>query len=104
MSVQQHVEQSSPLAPTVLAHVAPEIAGPETSGPFPDEQVDHIVERLQRRYADRQISRTDIERSVRQFSHRFENARIRTFANVFVERLVRKSIDEQAGDRRAAAA
>jgi hypothetical protein len=46
----------------------------------------------------RQGSRTDLERRVRGFHRQFDNAAIRTFVAVFVERLVRRSIEEPSSE------
>jgi hypothetical protein len=59
-----------------------------------DQHVTEIVDRLRRRYPDDRISRTDLEARVRGFHSEFDNANIRTFVAVFVERLVRRSLDE----------
>jgi hypothetical protein len=62
--------------------------------PVYDEQITEIVGRLQRHYPSEQISRAELEGRVRGFHRQFNTARIRTFIAVFVERLVRRSIDE----------
>jgi hypothetical protein len=68
-----------------------------------DDQVEDIVERLQRRYTAQEISRTDLEDRVRGFYRQFDGAPIRAFVNVFVERLARRSVDdEKAGTTTAA--
>jgi hypothetical protein len=59
-----------------------------------DQDITEIVDRLQRRYPDDRISRTDLEGRVRGFHREFDNAAIRTFVAVFVERLVRRSLDQ----------
>jgi hypothetical protein len=63
-----------------------------------DEQIAEIAGRLQRRYPNEQISRADLEGRVRGFHRQFDTARIRTFVGVFVERLVRRSIEQQHVD------
>lgn len=78
-------------------------ATPEATVLVLDDQIDDIVERLQCRYNAQQISRTDLEDRVRGSYHQFDGAPIRAFVNVFVERLVRRSVDdEHAGTTTAA--
>ena len=62
--------------------------------PAYDEQIAEIADRLQRRYPGERISRADLESRVRGFYRQFDTARIRTFVAVFVERLVRRSIEQ----------
>jgi len=62
--------------------------------PVYDVQIAEIVGRLQQRYPREQISRADLEGRVRGFHRQFSTARIRIFVAVFVERLVRRSIEE----------
>ena len=59
-----------------------------------DEQIAEIVGRIQQRYPGEQISRAELEGRVRGFQRQFSTARIRTFVAIFVERLVRRSIEE----------
>ena len=66
----------------------------QLSPPGHDEQITEIVGRLQQRYSGEQISRAELERRVRDVHRQFNSARIRSFVAVFVERLVRRSIDE----------
>jgi len=58
-----------------------------------DEQITEIIGRLRRRYPPERISRADLEERVRGAHHQFDAARIRTFVAVFVERLVRRSLE-----------
>jgi hypothetical protein len=60
------------------------------------EQIIEIVGRLQRRYPAERASRADLEGRVRGFYHQFDTARIRTFVAIFVERLVRRSIERSS--------
>ncbi|WP_433789678.1 three-helix bundle dimerization domain-containing protein [Actinoplanes sp. CA-252034] len=78
-------------------------ATPAATALVTDDQVDDIVERLQRRYNTQQISRTDLEVKVRGSYHQFDGAPIRAFVNVFVERLVRRSVDDELAVTTAAA-
>jgi hypothetical protein len=57
-------------------------------------QIHEIVERLERRFSREQISAADLQARVRGFYDQFAKARIRTFIVIFVERLVRRSIEE----------
>ena len=66
--------------------------------PVYDEQITEIVGRLQQRYPVEQISRAELERRVRDVHREFNTARVRGFVAVFVERLVRRSIDEPTLD------
>jgi hypothetical protein len=63
-----------------------------------DEQITEIVGRLRQRYPDERISRTELERRVRDVHRQFNTARVRGFIAVFVERLVRRSIDQPTVD------
>jgi len=58
-----------------------------------DDQIDEIVGRLERRYTRDQISSADLDSRVRGFYLDFATARIRNFVSIFVERLVRRSIE-----------
>ncbi|GID98217.1 hypothetical protein Adi01nite_76290 [Amorphoplanes digitatis] len=58
-----------------------------------DEQIGEIVGRLERRYTREQISSADLDSRVRGFYRDFAAARIRIFVSIFVERLVRRSIE-----------
>jgi hypothetical protein len=59
-----------------------------------DRQIAEIVDRLRRRYPGEQISGADLEDRVRSSFRQFGPARIRAFVGVFVERLVRRSIEK----------
>ena len=59
-----------------------------------DDQIAEITGRLERRYPSEQISRSDLEARVRSAYRQFDTARIRTFVAVFVERLVRRSVEQ----------
>jgi len=87
--------QSGSPIPTSLDRVR--LDSPELE-PVYDAQIAEIVGRLQRRYPREQISRADLEGRVRGFHRQFSTARIRTFVAVFVERLVRRSIEEPSVD------
>ena len=69
--------------------------------PLYDEQIAEIVSRLQQRYPREQVSQADLEGRVRGFHRQFSTARIRTFVAIFVERLVRRSIEEHVRQRAA---
>lgn len=58
-----------------------------------NDQIDEIISRLERRYTRDQISSADLNSRVRGFYRDFATARIRSFVSVFVERLVRRSIE-----------
>nr|BFE74730.1 hypothetical protein GCM10020092_080310 [Actinoplanes digitatis] len=59
-----------------------------------DEQIGEIVGQLERRYTREQISSADLDSRVRGFYRDFAAARIRIFfVSIFVERLVRRSIE-----------
>jgi hypothetical protein len=58
------------------------------------EQIAEIAGRLRRRYSSEQISGADLEARVRGFHRQFDTARVRTYVAVFVERLVRSSIEQ----------
>jgi hypothetical protein len=77
--------------PTPLGRARPDFAEIQ---PPNDEQIAAIVSRLQPRYPHEQISRADLEGRVRSFHSQFGTARIKTFVAIFVERLVRRSIEE----------
>jgi hypothetical protein len=62
--------------------------------PLYDDQIADIVSRVQQRYKRDQISQAELEDRVRGFHRQFSTARIRTFVAIFVERLVRGSIEE----------
>src|SRR6476660_8170008 len=91
MSTVQLPTRPGPPTPTALT-AAPADSPPV--GPMYDEQINDIVLRLEQRYPDNQISHVDLERRVRAFHRQFNTARIRSFVSVFVERLVRRSIDQ----------
>jgi hypothetical protein len=63
------------------------VEGPE------DRQIAEIVDRLRRRYPGELISGSDLEGRVRSSYRQFGAARIRAFVGIFVERLVRRSIE-----------
>jgi hypothetical protein len=58
-----------------------------------NENIEDIVGRLGRRYTPEQISRAELTNRVRAFYKDFAAARIRNFVGIFVERLVRRSIE-----------
>jgi len=91
MSTMQLPTQPGPPTPTPLPD-AP--AGSPPVEPVYDEQIAEIVGRLEQRYPGDQISRADLEGRVRGFHRQFNTVRIRSFVSVFVERLVRRSIDQ----------
>ncbi|GIE90937.1 three-helix bundle dimerization domain-containing protein [Actinoplanes regularis] len=64
-----------------------------------DDQIDEIVGRLERRYTRDQISSADLDSRVRGFYRDFATARIRSFVSIFVERLVRRSIETPVPSR-----
>ncbi len=65
-------------------------------GASSDEQIVDIIGRLEQRYPEERISRPELDRRVRGFYRQFDSARIRAFVGVFVERLVRASIEQPA--------
>jgi hypothetical protein len=101
---------TAPLSPQATTRVGPPTpfglarAYSAKNEPPYDEQIAEIAGRLQRRYPNEQISRADLEGRVRGFHRQFDTARIRTFVAVFVERLVRRSIEKQEAPRFPAAA
>ncbi len=58
-----------------------------------DAQIEEIIDRLERRYTREQISSADLNSRVRRSYREFSTARIRKFVSIFVERLVRRSIE-----------
>ncbi|MET3426649.1 hypothetical protein BJ973_005861 [Actinoplanes tereljensis] len=58
-----------------------------------EDQIVEIVSRLGRRYTRDQISTAELTSRVRTFYSGFATARIRSFVGIFVERLVRRSIE-----------
>jgi hypothetical protein len=58
-----------------------------------DYQIEESVRRLERRYTREQISIAELTSRVRTFYGGFASARIRSFVSIFVERLVRRSIE-----------
>jgi hypothetical protein len=58
-----------------------------------NENIEDIVSRLGRRYTRDQISIAELTNRVRTFYNGFAAARIRGFVSIFVERLVRRSIE-----------
>jgi hypothetical protein len=99
MSTMQLPTQTSvqpwPPSPTPAAGVG---SASSQVAPVYDEQIIEIVGRLQRRYPSERISRAELERRVRDVHRQFNTARVRGFVAVFVERLVRRSIDEPTLD------
>ena len=89
MATRQLSEQTSS-SPSAATGAKP------TTGGY-DEQIAEIANRLERRYPDERISRSDLEDRVRHFYRQFDTAHIRTFVAVFVERLVRRSIEQPPG-------
>jgi hypothetical protein len=87
--------RESPGRSTPVQHggARPDAAQIESSS---NEQIIEIVGRLQQRYPAQQTSRADLEGRVRGFYHQFDTARIRTFVAIFVERLVRRSIEQSS--------
>lgn len=59
-----------------------------------EEQIAGIVDRLQQRYPREVVSGFDLEGRVRGAYRQFGTARVRTFVTIFLERLVRRSIEE----------
>ena len=90
-----HQIPASPGQPSPVPHdgARPDAAPIESSD---HEQIIEIVDRLQRRYPAERASRADLEGRVRGFYHQFDTARIRTFVAIFVERLVRRSIERSS--------
>lgn len=58
-----------------------------------NDQIEEIVGRLGRRYTRDQISVAELTTRVRTSYNGFAAARIRSFVGIFVERLVRRSIE-----------
>ena len=81
--------------PTTAAGVGPDSSQVEA---VYDAQITEIVGRLQQRYPAERISRAELERRVRDVHRQFNTARVRAFVAVFVERLVRRSIDQPTVD------
>lgn len=74
-------------------------AGPDASPAIEradNENIEEIVSRLERRYTRDQISIAELTSRVRTFYNAFAAARIRSFVSIFVERLVRRSIETSA--------
>jgi len=65
-----------------------------TSFASPEQQIAEITGRLARRYPRGQISLVDLEKRVRGCYREFDTVPVRTFVAIFVERLVRLSIEE----------
>jgi hypothetical protein len=91
-----HLSQQVPTshvlpAPASQGGARPDSAQIESSY---NEQITEMVGRLQRRYPAQQFTRADLERRVRDAYHQFDTARIRSFVGVFVERLVRRSLEQ----------
>ena len=58
-----------------------------------NDQIEETVSRLGRRYTRDQISIAELTSRVRTFYDGFAAARVRSFVSIFVERLVRRSIE-----------
>lgn len=69
------------------------LAAPPTIERNDEDQIEETVSRLGRRYTRDQISITELTSRVRTFYSGFAAARIRIFVSIFVERLVRRSIE-----------
>lgn len=88
----QQVPPSQALpAPVARIGARPDAAQIESSY---NEQITEIVDRLQRRYPEERVLRADLESRVREAYHQFDTARIRSYVGVFVERLVRRSLEQ----------
>ncbi|MGN9907604.1 three-helix bundle dimerization domain-containing protein [Phytohabitans sp. LJ34] len=59
-----------------------------------DDEIAGIVDRLEQRYPREVVSGFDLEGRVRRVYRQFGTAHVRTFVAIFVERVVRRSIDE----------
>jgi hypothetical protein len=62
-----------------------------------DDEIAGIVDRLEQRYPVEVVSGFDLEERVRGVYRQFGTAHLRTYVAIFVERLVRRSIDERSG-------
>ena len=95
MSTGQLPQQTSaqPEVPSVAASGPSVTCSTEVGGPE-DRQIAEIVGRLRRRYPGEQVSGADLEDRVRSSFRQFGRARIRGFVGIFVERLVRRSIEK----------
>ena len=80
-----------PASPTSVAEAR---RGLERDDAGSEDQIAEIAGRLERRYPGGGISRSDLEGRARSVYRQFDKARIRTFVAVFVERLVRRSIEQ----------
>ena len=91
---EQRVRQDAvqPALPVSPGTESDRIAAP-TMKRTDDDHIDEIVGRLERRYTRDQISSADLDRRVRGFYRDFATANIRTFVSIFVERLVRRSVE-----------
>ena len=86
-------EQPVRKTPLVLpAAEAGQVASPAI-GRNDNDQIEETVSRLERRYTRDQISIGELTSRVRVFYSGFAEARIRSFVGIFVERLVRRSIE-----------
>jgi hypothetical protein len=87
--------RSIPAQPT--PHMPPKAGrghfGPPGMERNDDAQIAATVSRLGRRYTRDQISTAELTTRVRGFYGDFATARIRSFVGIFVERLVRRSIE-----------
>jgi len=59
-----------------------------------EEAIAGIVDRLQRRYPREVVAGFDLEDRVRSVYRQFGTAHLRTYVAIFVERIVRRSIEE----------
>jgi len=82
---------SPPVLPTPVGGARTPVERDNTGS---DDQIAEITGRLERRYPPERISRSDLEARVRSAYRQFDTARIRTFVAVFVERLVRRSVEQ----------
>jgi hypothetical protein len=89
-SVQLSAQTSPPVLLTSRGEPRTAVERDKTSS---EHQIAEIMRHLERRYPSERISRTDLEGRVRNVYRQFDAARIRTFVAVFVERLVRRSIE-----------
>jgi len=71
--------------------------------PAYDEEIAGIVDRLRQRYPRELVSGLDLEGRVQVAYRQFGTAHLRTFVPIFVERLVRRSIEEPSAAAPSAA-
>lgn len=62
-----------------------------------DDEIAGIVDRLEQRYPAAVAAGFDLEGRVRGVYRQFGTAHLRTYVAIFVERLVRRSIEEPSG-------